>query len=152
MKKISVLFVFVLLIGVISLTACGGSDKQESEVPEEEPAAEESVEEESEAEESETEETAEQPEIDSELVGTWEYKGDSVDETYVFNDDATGIYNITLNGNSSEHDMTYEIKGNKVIITFPAENDMMTLEYSVDGDKLNIITEYGDEIEYTRKK
>ena len=68
MKKISLLLVFVMLIGIIALTACGGSDKQESDVPKEEPAAEEPAAEEPAAEEPETEETAEQPEIDSEFV------------------------------------------------------------------------------------
>ena len=132
--------------------ACGGSDKQESDVPKEEPAAEEPAAEEPAAEEPETEETAEQPEIDSELVGTWEYKGNSVDETYVFKDDGTGHYTITLNGNPSEHDFTFETEGNKLVITFPVENDGRTDEYSIDGDKLTIKTEYGDEIEYTRKQ
>ena len=152
MKRISLLLAFVMLISVITLTACGGSDKQESDIPEEEPVAEESAEEEPEVEEPETEETTEQPEIDSELVGTWEYKGNSVDETYVFNDDATGHYTITLNGKPSEHDLTFKTEGNKLVITFPAENDGKTDEYSIDGDKLTVKTEYGDEIEYTRKK
>ena len=151
MKKISLLLVFALLIGAISLTSCGGSDKQESEVPEDEPVAEESVEK-PEAEEPETEETTEQPEIDSQLVGTWKYKGNSVDETYVFNDNGTGHYTITISGNPSEHDLTFETEDNKLVITFPAENDAMTDEYSVDGDKLTMKTESGDEIEYTRKK
>ena len=157
MKKISSLLVIVMLIGVMALTACGGLDKQEADTPKEEPATEELVAEEPTTEELTTEElvteeTKEEPEIDSQLVGTWANKGNYVDETYVFNDDGTGIYTITLNGKPVEHELTYETKDNKLIITFPKENDMVTREYSIDGDLLNTKTESDDEIDYVRKK
>ena len=70
----------------------------------------------------------------------------------MFNDDGTGTYNITINGNPVDHDLTYATEGNKLTITFPEANDMVTDEYSVDGDKLTLKTDTGDEIEYSRKK
>ena len=121
MKKI-LLFIIVLFVGVIWITGC---DK--------------------------TEEVSEENNIDSNVIGTWEHDEDSINAVYIFKEDGTGSYTITVEGNAVEKEVAYYTKDGKLFINFDKDPDTFELEYSIRGNSLVVIDSLGEEVIYNKK-
>lgn len=89
-------------------------------------------------------------EIDEDLLGSWTLEEDGAVIVYTFNDDNTGVCEMTYGEESVDFDMQYSADGETltvVMVDYPEDAD--TAEYSIDGDTLTLVT--GDEtMELTR--
>ena len=88
--------------------------------------------------------------INSKIIGTWEYKDDGLDTVYVFNKDKTGFQTITTGEDSSTNKFTYETKKDKILITFENDTDVFEYGYRFDNNDLVLKDTFGDE--FTCKK
>ena len=79
------------------------------------------------------------------IVGTWEYEYGGF--TYTFKDDGTGTYDIF----GDEMNFTYTITDTEVSIQFEGEDASSHLEYTLNGDVLNIKDSAGNDTIYNRK-
>jgi len=82
----------------------------------------------------------------SALVGSWEYQGGGY--IYTFNADGTGTYDI---GAASPMIFTYEATDSALFILYDGNTAAMELEYSIDGDVLNVKDSFGSDTLYNRK-
>ena len=82
------------------------------------------------------------------LVGQWKCES-LTDHIYTFNADGSGQYDMAGN----KLDLTYTTENGKITITFLAEGyTPVTLEYVLDGDRLNIKDSFGTDTFYVRVK
>lgn len=94
---------------------------------------------------------------DSKIIGTWEYEEKDVyNAIYSFNEDGTGYFSFTIvnEDNTKANDTnkyTYEVKGNRVLITYEGDTNVFETEYSVKDNVLTIADIFGDEISLKRK-
>lgn len=149
MKKTIALVISIILL-IFALTACGGS-KQSEEPAEETTTVEETVE--------ETTET-EDPVAGNTYVVTSVKDGDNYHEMgpqdhpskLVFGTDNT-VKNVGLNadGEETETEATYTIKGNVVTITWPdmINGGTVDAQYTIDGDTLTDSADFGDGVMVT---
>ena len=84
--------------------------------------------------------------INSDLLGSWEYQGGGY--IYTFNEDGTGTYDI---GAESPMIFTYEATDAALSILYDGNTEAMELEYSIDGNVLNIKDSFGSDTLYNRK-
>lgn len=124
MKNIlKVLAILCAVMMVISLAACGGSDKG------------------ADTDTAVTEDTANAGEA---IVGSWAYSDTYI---YTFNSDGTGTYDV----GGTIMNFTYEANDNELSILYDGNTAPMVLEYSIDGDTLNVKDSFGEDTLYTRK-
>lgn len=82
------------------------------------------------------------------LVGKWQSK-DLPDYIYTFNADGTGQYDMA----GKVLDLTYTTEDGKITISFTADGyTPVTLNYELNGDKLNIKDSFGKDTFYIRVK
>lgn len=82
------------------------------------------------------------------IVGKWQSEK-LPDYVYTFNADGTGQYDMA--GNILE--LTYTTEDGKITISFTADGyTPVTLNYELDGDKLNIKDSFGSDTFYLRVK
>ena len=87
-------------------------------------------------------------EQDDPIVGKWQSEK-LPDYVYTFNADGTGQYDMA--GNIL--DLTYTTEDGKITISFTADGyTPVTLNYELDGDKLNIKDSFGKDTFYIRVK
>ena len=111
MKSIvkKVLLVFVVVLGVFSITACEKDNSKK-------------------------------------IIGSWVYvNSDSF--VYTFNENGTGTYRIE----ESKMKFKYEIKDNKILITYEGETKPFETEFSIKKNVLNIKDSFGKDTLYRRK-
>ena len=85
---------------------------------------------------------------DDSLYGQWQSEKKS-NYVYTFNADGTGQYDMA--GNIL--DLTYTTEEGKITISFTADGyTPVTLNYELDGDKLNIKDSFGKDTFYVRVK
>ena len=88
--------------------------------------------------------------FDEALVGEWETSMEGVDVTFVYNfkEDGTGSYKYADNDDA----FTYTADVNELSIQYEGEN-MMPWEttFNIDGDKLTVKDDTGEDVVYTRK-
>lgn len=89
---------------------------------------------------------SEQPSKTDPLVGQWQ--SETLPEyIYTFNDDKTGQYDMA--GKILE--MTYSTENGKITLNFLTEGySAVTLDYELDGDRLNIKDSYGKDTFYIK--
>ena len=161
----NVLAVSVVAAMAISFAACSETTETSAETEAEETVVETTVEEtvaETTAEETvvetvvetEAEETVVEVELDGEidedLLGSWTLEQDGAVIVYTFNDDNTGVCEMTYGEESVEIAMQYSADGETLTVVmtdFGTETDVA--EYTVDGDTLTLVTE-GETMELTR--
>ena len=97
--------------------------------------------------ESVTERSVEEKEIDF-LAGQWQSEQFS-EYIYTFNGDGTGKYDMAGN----VLDLNYETEDGKITLTFLEEGyTPVTLDYELDGDRLNIKDSFGKDTFYLKVK
>ncbi len=161
----NVLAVSVVAAMAISFAACSETTETSAETEAEETVVETTVEEtvaettveetvvetvvETEAEETVVVEL--DGEIDEDLLGSWTLEQDGAVIVYTFNDDNTGVCEMTYGEESVEIAMQYSADGETLTVVmtdFGTETDVA--EYTVDGDTLTLVTE-GETMELTRE-
>ena len=163
-KKLAAIICAAVLI--LSFAACNeNTDKKESADPSaasgvastveettveettvEETTAEETTVEETTAEETTVEETAAAAKVeDTDIIGTWEFEPGGF--TYTFNDDGTGKYEVV----GGLMTFSYEADGSKLTLNYDVGLPSAELEYSIDGDTLNIRDSAGNDTIYHKK-
>ncbi|MBE6913264.1 MAG: hypothetical protein E7473_12145 [Ruminococcaceae bacterium] len=127
MKKIFMMTLAILCVGIMlfAFAACGDEAKKEEK-----------------AEETKTEEVSNAAPI----VGKWVYE-DSDDMYYVFNEDATGSY-FFLGG---EITFSYGDTGEEVTLYYDDGSEPNTFKYTIDGKTLNIEDSFGSIVTYIKK-
>ena len=80
------------------------------------------------------------------IVGTWTYELGGY--TYHFNEDGTGDYSYS----TTKMEFTYKTEGNMLSIMYKNSTAPLELEYSIDGDTLNVIDSFGNDTLYKRQK
>ena len=124
LKKTAVLILSAVL--TMSFAGChqnNGNDKQESTVS--------------------VESTITDP-----LAGQWQSE-QLPDYIYTFNGDGTGKYDMAGN----VLDLSYETEDGKITLTFLVEGyTPVTLDYEIDGDRLNIKDSFGKDTFYLKVK
>lgn len=78
------------------------------------------------------------------IVGDWKYEGG--DYIYHFKEDGTGTYDIS----GSTMNFTYTAEDGKLTITYDGSSPM-ELQYSIDGDTLNVKDSFGKDTIYKRQ-
>ena len=87
---------------------------------------------------------------DEALVGEWEMTLEGTDYvfTYTFKADGTGSYKYSDNDDA----FTYTVKADKLSIQYEGENMMpWDTTFGIDGDKLTVKDDTGEDVVYTRK-
>lgn len=138
--KAILLKTFALLcaaVMILSLAACGDNSKNET--------AETTAETVAVTEAAAATEAAKADASDKSIVGIWEYEYGGF--TYTFNDDGTGTYDIF----GDVMNFTYTITDTEVSIRFDGDAAASHLEYTLDGDVLNIKDSAGNDTIYNRK-
>ena len=79
------------------------------------------------------------------LVGSWTWEGGIF--VYIFNKDGTGVYTT---GSDAMY-FNYKTNGNKVILNYK-DGGKVTLPYTVDGKKLIVKDDNGDDVIYYKNK
>ena len=79
------------------------------------------------------------------IVGSWEYTTGGY--VYTFKDDGTGSYAY----GTANREFTYEDDGTKVKITYNGDTTGSTYEYKIEGKKLIIKDNLGNDVEYNKK-
>ena len=98
------------------------------------------------AEETTVEETAAAAKVeDTDIIGTWEFEPGGF--TYTFNDDGTGKYEVV----GGLMTFSYEADGSKLTLNYDDGLPSAELEYSIDGDTLNIRDSAGNDTIYHKK-
>ena len=87
--------------------------------------------------------------VDSKLFGTWQYE-ETIDEKVIissitFKKDGTGSEINDIGNNETNQDFTYEVKNNKIIITYDEGEDEIEYKYKFDGEKLILRNTFDDE-------
>lgn len=148
-KKLAAIICAAVLI--LSFAACSeNTDKKESADPSaasgvastatETTAAKNTV------EEPTVEETAAAAKVeDKDIIGTWEFEPGGF--TYTFNDDGTGKYEVV----GGLMTFSYEADGSKLTLNYDDGLPSAELEYSIDGDTLNIRDSAGNDTIYHKK-
>ena len=99
-------------------------------------------------EESQVSDVSEQTQPLDPLAGQWQSEQLS-DYIYTFNGDGTGKYDMAGN----VLDLNYATKDGRITLTFLAEGyTPVTLDYELDGDRLNIKDSFGKDTFYMRVK
>ena len=81
------------------------------------------------------------------IIGSWVYvNSDSF--VYTFNENGTGTYLIE----ESKMKFKYEIKDNKILITYEGETKPFETEFSIKKNVLNIKDSFGKDTLYRRKQ
>ena len=98
------------------------------------------------AEETTVEATAAAAKVeDTDIIGTWEFEPGGF--TYTFNDDGTGKYEVV----GGLMTFSYEADGSKLTLNYDDGLPSAELEYSIDGDTLNIRDSAGNDTIYHKK-
>ena len=79
------------------------------------------------------------------IIGSWEYESGGY--TYTFNEDGTGTYDT----GGAVMKFTYEATDTELSITYEGNTEPMVLEYTLDGDTLNVKDSFGSDTIYNRK-
>ena len=90
-------------------------------------------------------------EIDSNVIGTWEYTEDSITATYIFKEDGTGTYTMTVEENTVEKEVEYYTKDGKLFINYDKEPETFELKYQKSGNDLIIYDSFDEELLYKKK-
>ena len=148
-KKLAAIICAAVLI--LSFAACNeNTDKKESADPsaasEVASTAAETTVTETTVEETTVEETAAAAKVeDTDIIGTWEFEPGGF--TYTFNDDGTGKYDVV----GGLMTFSYEADGSKLTLNYDDGLPSAELEYSIDGDTLNIRDSAGNDTIYHKK-
>ena len=148
-KKLAAIICAAVLI--LSFAACNeNTDKKESADPsaasEVASTAAETTVTETTVEETTVEETAAAAKVeDTDIIGTWEFELGGF--TYTFNDDGTGKYDVV----GGLMTFSYEADGSKLTLNYDDGLPSAELEYSIDGDTLNIRDSAGNDTIYHKK-
>ena len=153
-KKLAAIICAAVLI--LSFAACNeNTDKKESADPSAasgvastaaETTATETTVAETTVEETTVEETAAAAKVeDTDIIGTWEFEPGGF--TYTFNDDGTGKYEVV----GGLMTFSYEADGSKLTLNYDDGLPSAELEYSIDGDTLNIRDSAGNDTIYHKK-
>lgn len=158
-KKLAAIICAAVLI--LSFAACNeNTDKKESADPSAasevaSTAAKTTAAETTATETTATETTAEEPTVeetaaaakveDTDIIGTWEFELGGF--TYTFNDDGTGKYEVV----GGLMTFSYEADGSKLTLNYDDGLPSAELEYSIDGDTLNIRDSAGNDTIYHKK-
>lgn len=130
MKRTIYLKLLTLAVAAVTVFAFGGCNKNTAPNEESSVVSEESSE----------------PEVTNPLEGQWQSENMS-EYVYTFNGDGTGEYDMA--GNVLP--LNYETEGGKITITFLEEGyTPVTLEYEIDGNRLNIKDSFGSDTFYVR--
>ncbi len=97
-----------------------------------------------------TKEVNEEKGIDPEVVGTFKYSAKGMVATYLFKDDGTGYYTITVGENTVEKEVDYYTQGNKLYINYDKDPDTFELKYKVKKNGLAIYDSTGEELIYKK--
>ena len=81
------------------------------------------------------------------IVGSWGMTQDEYTYTYTFNEDGTGV--IAASGISLN--FTWESADGKVTLKTELADEAVTMDYSISGDKLTLISEEGEESVLTKQ-
>ena len=79
------------------------------------------------------------------IVGSWEYESGGY--TYTFNADGTGNYDAA----GTVMNFTYTTEGDTLSILYDGNTAPFETQYSIDGDKLNVIDSLGNDTIYIKK-
>ena len=115
--------VLCALIAATAFAACGGSSSSSADAP----AA-----------------SAADANANS-IVGKWEYNSGGY--TYDFKDDGTGTYDVS----GKVMKFTYEAKDGKLSLLYEGNTSPLVLDYSIDGNTLNVKDSNGHDTLYTKK-
>ena len=153
-KKLAAIICAAVLI--LSFAACNeNTDKKESADPSAASGVASTAAKTTAAETTATETTAEEPTVeetaaaakveDTDIIGTWEFEPGGF--TYTFNDDGTGKYEVV----GGLMTFSYEADGSKLTLNYDDGLPSAELEYSIDGDTLNIRDSAGNDTIYHKK-
>ncbi len=89
--------------------------------------------------------------IDSKIVGTWNYEESGLIGKYVLKGDGTGTYTYGTSENKVTKKITYKTEKGKLKYTFEGDTDEFEQEYYFKGKDLIIKDSFGTELIYKKK-
>ncbi len=122
MKKI--FLCLIIVIGIFTLVGCGKK--------------------------TDTKEVNDEKGIDQHVVGTFKYSDSAMEATYLFKDDGTGYYTITVGDNTVEKEVDYYTQGGKLYINYDKDPDTFELKYKVVDKGLEIYDSFGEKLLYKK--
>lgn len=87
----------------------------------------------------------------SKFLGTWEFTDEGYGATYMFNEDKTGTYTLTVDEESESKNFTYKIDSKIIYITYESDTDVFENKYELKDKKLIIEDSFGEKMEFIKK-